>query len=519
MNRSTGTHDSSLLRESAKGSLGSVVALGVGLLLDLTLAFLLGAGARTDALYVALRIPLGVAVFFPATATQILVPAISRWLGTDDIRRTNSQTTAVLLATFALTGLLAIACLLFAPQLVRVLAPGMAPASQALSADLARVAFLMIPPAAASQVLLAYRHAHRMHGLASAAQAVIGLTVVSILLASNGRADVQLAVSAYVLGAACQLILAWLLARASGFSFVPGRLLTPETRLVGSRSARPLAASAVQLGTRIVELMVASFLAPGSITILTYANRLIGAVGGTLFFKPVMTAFIAPMSREHALGNTNALHALLRNGLRLMLLISVPLTAIVAVGGSAFVAGIFSTGNFGADQARMLGIAIAVYATSLPSAALQRMLLGFTFAQLDTATYLRNTIYGAVSNLVLLGAAMLLWQPPLPLLIVPIAFSLSQVVNAWHAASTVRRYLGEALAVLQGLTWRSMLLVAAGIATMIPIRLWLAPDLTGSPVSLIIAGLATSLVGALVLGAGVLLAKGSATQITQHPRG
>jgi putative peptidoglycan lipid II flippase len=517
MIRPTGTESSRLLRESAKGSLGSVVALGVGLLLDLTLAFLLGAGARTDALYVALRIPLGVAVFFPATAAQILVPAISRWLGESNIRRTNSQTSAVLLATFVLTGLLAIVCILFAPQLVRVLAPGLPPEVQALAADLARIAFLMIPPAAASQVLLAYRHAHRMHGLASAAQAAIGLTVVSFLLASNGQADVQLVVSAYALGAVCQLTLAWLLARGSGYSFVPSRLLTPETRLVGARSIRPLVASAVQLGTRIVELMVASFLAPGSITILTYANRLIGAVGGTLFFKPVMTAFIAPMSREHALGNTDALNSLLRRGLRLMLLVSVPLTAVVAVGGSAFIAGVFAAGSFSAEQAQILGIAIAVYATSLPSAALQRMLLGFTFAQLDTATYLRNTIYGAVSNLVLLGAAMVLWQPPLPLLMVPIAFSLSQIVNAWHAASIVRRYVGEALAVLQGLTWRSMLLVVAALATMIPIRLWLAPDLTGPPSSLIVGGLATSLVGALALGAGALIA-GNGAQFIRDPR-
>lgn len=505
MSASPGTESSRLLRESAAGSLGSVVALGAGLLLDLTLAILLGAGSSTDALFVALRIPLGVAVFFPPTAIQVLVPAISRWLGTNDARSTNAHTSAALLATFIIAGGLAVACILIAPSLIRVLAPGMSPDTQELAADLAWVAFLIIPLVAASQVLFAYRHAHRMHGLASALQAVTGLTVVSILLASSGRVSVRLAVWAYVVGAAFQLIAGWLVARASGFSFVPGRILTPETRVLGTRSLRPLAASAVQLAIRIVELMAASFMAPGSITILTYANRLISAVGGTLFFKPVMTAFIAPMSRLHAVGNTEALRAVLRNGLRIMLLVSVSLTAVVAVGGAPFVAGLFAAGDFTADQARILGITVTVYAASLPTAALQRMLLGFTFAQLDTTTYLRNTIYGAAANFLFLGAMVVGWRPPIELLMVPIAYSLAQIVNVWHVAIIVRGHLGEVLAGLRGVVLRLTLLVAAALVTMIPIRLWLAPDLTGAPASLIAAGLITGLVGMLTFGAGALL--------------
>jgi putative peptidoglycan lipid II flippase len=495
---------SRLLRESATGSLGALVALGAGLLLDLTLGILLGAGANTDALFTALRIPLGVAVFFPPTVIQVLVPAISKWLESNEVRRTNVHTSATFLATFLLTAGLAVAGILSAHWLIRAIAPGLGPATQKLSTDLARVAFLIIPPLATSQVFLAFRHAHRRHGLASAVQAIPGLTVVATLLALPGKAGVQLAVTAYVVGGLLQLVASWLLACKSGFAFVPGRLLTPETRMVGTRSLRPLAASAVQLASRIVELMVASFLAPGSITILTYANRLVSAIGGTLLFKPVMTAFIAPMSRLHAAGNTDALKTMLRDGLRLMLFISVSLTALVAVGGAPFTAGLFSAGDFTADQARFLGITVAVYAASLPTAALQRMLLGLTFARLDTATYLRNTIYGAVANFLLLGAAMAFWRTP-TLLMVPIAYALAQIVNVWHAAVSVREYLGDTLADLRGVVGRLALVVAAAVIFMIAIRLWLAPDLSAEPATLIVGGLAASLVGTITLGAGALL--------------
>ena len=476
-----------------------MVAVGAGLALDLTLALLLGAGSETDALFVALRIPLGVAVFFPPTAIQVLVPAISGWLEVRDVRETNAQTSAMLVATLALTGLVAVAGILCAPQLVRVMAPGLDPAIHDLAATLARVAFLMIPPAAASQVLRAYRHAHRRHGLATALQGVLGVTIVATLLVVG--ASVQVAVWAFVVGASLQFLVAWILARASGFSFVPGRVLTQETRKLGRRSLRPLAASGVQLATRLAEQMVASFLPPGSITILTYANQLIRAIGGTLFFGPVVTAFIGPMSRLYALGDRIAVRVLLRDGLRIVLLIAASLTTLVALAGSPFVAGLFALGDFTSGQAQLLGIMVGVFSLSLPTAALQRMLLGATFARLDTSPYLRNTLYGAIANLVLLGGLAAGWHWPLELLIVPIAYSLAQIVNAGHAASVVRRQLGSVLPDLRE-ALAPLVVIGAAAAAMVTVRLWLVPGMVGPPVSLLAAGLVTAATGVLILGAG-----------------
>jgi len=501
MNRSGPRPRSRLLRESAVGSVGAMVALGAGLALDLTLALLLGAGSDTDALFVALRIPLGVAVFFPPTAVQVLVPAISGWLEERDTRKANAHTSAMLVSTLALTGLLAVAGIVCAAPLVRVIAPGLDPAGHDLAAGLARVAFLMIPPVAASQVLRAYRHAHRRHGLATALQSVLGVTIVAILLV--GQASVQVAVWAFVVGASLQFLMAWILARASGFSYVRGKVLTDETRALGRRSLRPLTASGIQLTTRLAEQMVASFLPPGSITILTYANRLVSAIGGTLFFGPVVTAFIGPMSRLYARGDRIAVRALLRDGLRIVLLISASLTTLVAVAGSPFVTGLFALGDFTAAQARVLGIMVAVYSLSLPTAALQRMLLGATFARLDTSPYLRNTVYGAVANLVLLGGLAAGWQWPLELLVVPIAYSLAQIVNVVHAAAVVRRQLG---AVLPGLreALAPLVVIGAAAAVMVTVRLWLFPGLVEPPISLMAAGLVTALAGALILGTGTM---------------
>ena len=52
------------------------------------------------------------------------------------------------------------------------------------------------------------------------------------------------------------------MARTSGFSFVRGPVMNRETRAIGAMAMRPLGASAIQLGTRLIEQMVVSFLAP-----------------------------------------------------------------------------------------------------------------------------------------------------------------------------------------------------------------------------------------------------------------
>ena len=112
-----------------------------------------------------------------------------------------------------------------------------------------------------------------MHG-------VLGLTIVIILLVSTTQVGVRVAAWAYVAGAGVQLVASFMLAHATGFRFRPAPIRTEEVRHLGRSSLGPLAASGVQLGIRTVEQMVASFLAPGSITILLW-QRLVSAVGGT----------------------------------------------------------------------------------------------------------------------------------------------------------------------------------------------------------------------------------------------
>ena len=99
-----------------------------------------------------------------------------------------------------------------------------------------------------------------------------------------------------------------------------------------------------------------------------------------------------------------------------------------------------------------------------------------------------------------LGAMYFFWQPRLEILIVPIAYGVAQAVNVWHAAVVVRHDIGPPFAGVSrgGLRFAVVLLVTLG--AMLVVLIPLSRGLTGSPVSLVAAGIASAWLGCSLPG-------------------
>src|SRR5258705_1735866 len=74
------TQTRAVVRQSGLTSLAAMAAVGSGLVLDVAIAATFGAGAATDAFFVAARLPLGLVAVVMIGANQALVPSISTWL-------------------------------------------------------------------------------------------------------------------------------------------------------------------------------------------------------------------------------------------------------------------------------------------------------------------------------------------------------------------------------------------------------------------------------------------------------
>jgi O-antigen ligase len=191
---------------------------------------------------------------------------------------------------------------------------------------------------------------------------------------------------------------------------------------------------------RAAETLVASFLPPGSATVLHYGHRLVHAVGGTVLFRSVMVAVLPRLTRAHVLEDRVAAERLGNLGLRLMVVTSLPLTALGVVLALPAAEVVFGVGRFSAEDARLLGLVIAVLSLSFPFSAVQRALLSPFYAVRNTRVPLANSVAGAVANVVALPLCVLsFWSSGYALLGLAAAYVVSNIVNVLHAWWRLRR--------------------------------------------------------------------------------
>ncbi|MDQ6719187.1 MAG: oligosaccharide flippase family protein [Candidatus Dormibacteraeota bacterium] len=489
----------SLLRQAGSTSVIAGLAVLTGFLLDVVIAASYGAGPITDSFFVAARLPLGAGALAVAAANQALVPAFATSLGKRTEQATWRLASIIITTTLAGGAVLVAAISLLAGPLVALTAPGLPAAEAKLAAELVPVTFAMIPLVVSSEVLRALLNARFSFVVPAATNIALSGTAAAVILAT--RHNPHAIAWAYLAGAVVQLTFISAFAMLNGFRYRPSlRLRDEHFRSVAKLSVRPIVAGGLNPVTRVAEQVLLSYLPTGSITIVAYGYRLISAVGGTIFFRSVMVTLLPRLT---AAGSKPAeLNKLAGQGLRIMLALSLPLTAFVAVLATPVALVVFQRGQFTREKALLLGTLITVYAFSLVGSGVQRALLAPFFALLDTRTPLRNTIYGVVANLVLLpaavGAIALAGGPAV--IGVAVAYSIAQYVNVAHAAYRVRSVAGSPWRGTAPLALKVALASGLSALAMLPAERWL--ELERPKTRLVELGglVAVGLIGLVVLG-------------------
>ena len=415
-----------------------------GLVLDVAIATTYGAGRSTDAFFVSARIPLGLVAIVLVGANQALVPAISTWLVRKGREQTWRLTSLLLVATLAISGGLAVVAAALAWPLMRLTAPGLSADSVDLAAQLSRIMFIVVPLVALAEVLRALLNALGSF-LAPAAMHVVMNGLATGVIFWRGDSDVHVIATAYALGALAQLLFMLAVAYRKGFRFhASAHIRDPDIVAVGRLSVRPLIGAGLNPLARVGEQLFVSFLPAGSISILNYGSRLVHAIGGTVLFRSVMVVVLPRLTRVTAEGDERAVRATTKLGLRILLVISVALTVLMAVLSVPAIRALFNRGSFSSADSKLLGVTLIVYSASIIGSGIQRGMLAPFFAKLNTRIPLRNTIYGVIANLALVPICMLPFglHDPDAVIGVAAAYSIAQYVNVGHIWFHLRRDLG-----------------------------------------------------------------------------
>jgi murein biosynthesis integral membrane protein MurJ len=430
-----------LLRQSSFTSMAAAAAIASGLLLDATIAARYGAGRTSDAFFVGARIPLGLVAVVTAAANQALVPTFSTWFTRKGEQDTWPLISKIVTATLVLG--LAVAAIggLAARPLMAATAPGLHGAQLDAAAEVARLMFFVVPLVALAEVLRAVLNARFMFVAPAAMNVVMNGVAAGAILYSGGD-HINLVGIAYVLGAGAQLVFMAVTSARRGFRFRPSfRWRDPDIVATGKLSLRPLASASLNPAARIGEQLFTSFLPAGSITVINYGYRLISAIGGSVFFRSVIVALLPRLTEATAEEDEERIGKITEQGLTLMLLLSLPMTAFLAVLAGPAAVVVFKRGNLNRSDAVLLGTALAIYAGSLVGSAVQRALLAPFFASLNTLVPWRNTLYGVMANLQMLPVLLLVvgLHSRYAALAVPVSYSVAQYVNVVHAWYCLRR--------------------------------------------------------------------------------
>ncbi|MGQ4879115.1 murein biosynthesis integral membrane protein MurJ [Billgrantia sp. LNSP4103-1] len=446
----------------------------MGLVRDVVVASLFGAGTGADAFFVAFKIPNFMRRLFAEGAfNQAFVPVLSEYATRGSKREVRELLDAVAGSLTAVLALITAVAMLAAPWLVWVFAPGFGrdPAKLALTADMLRLTFpyllLVSLTAFAGSVLNTWNRF-----------AVPAFTPVLLNLSLIGAA-----VLLTPLMSEPAMALAWgvLIAGVAQLAFqVPfltrlGLMPRPWPNFAHHGVKRILVLMAPALfGVSVSQInllldtVLASLLAPGSVSWLYYSDRLVELPLG-VFGIAIGTVILPALSKRHAEQAGQHFAAMLDWAVRAVLLLGLPAALALAILAEPLLISLFHYGAMTEHDIAMAAMSLRAYAFGLVAFMLIKVLAPGFFARQNTKTPVKVGIIAMVANMVF--NLILIW--PLAHAGLALATALSAFLNAGLLGWLLYK---QGVLVFQSGWSRYAVQLVGGCAVMSGGLAWLAPD-------------------------------------------
>jgi putative peptidoglycan lipid II flippase len=434
-----------VVRAAAVVGAATLVSRVLGFLRDLVVAQAFGAGPATDAFFVAFRLPnLLRRLVGEGALSAAFIPVFTEFLTLRPRPETLAMLRAVAGALVVALALLTLAGVLGAPLLVRIMAPGFFadPALGTLTVRLTRVMFPYLFLVGLAALAMGILNAARHFVTPALAPVMLNLAIIGAALGLAPRlAEPVFGLAAGVLvGGAGQLLVQLPALARHGLLVAPA--LRPRHPTVGRivRLLGPVAVgqSAAQLNI-LIDTIIASFLAAGSVSYLYYADRLVEFPLG-VFGIAIATATLPTLAEQAARGNATALRATLSFSHRLAAFVTLPAAIGLLVLREPLVRVLYQRGEFGPAEAAGTAWALGFYTVGLVGFASVKIGAQAFYALGDTRTPVAVAVGAMGLNSVLaVGLAFPLRHGGLAL-----ATALSAAANALALAWLLRRRLGRA---------------------------------------------------------------------------
>ncbi|WP_251863358.1 murein biosynthesis integral membrane protein MurJ [Achromobacter sp. Marseille-Q4962] len=393
----------SLFRSAATVSGLTLLSRVSGLVRDILVARAFGAGPLTDAFWVAFRIPnLLRRLFAEGAFSQAFVPILgaARANRGEDAVRTLLDRVALLL-TLALMAI-TLAGIAAAPWVVSAMASGLRGAARETEFGAAVWMTRMMFPYILCMSLVAFAsgvlNTWRRFAVPAFTPVLLNLAMIGacLWLAPIMAVPIYALSVGVMAGGVAQLAVQW--AALARLGLTPRLSLRVREawrdatvqRILKQMAPATLGVSVAQISL-LINTNIATWLKPGSVTWLSFADRLM-EFPTALLGVALGTVLLPSLSAAHARDDHGGYSALLDWGLRLVLLLGLPAAVGMALLSDGLVATLFHYGRFDAADVGQTRLAVIAYSAGLIGLLSVKILAPGFYAKQDIRTPVKIAI-------------------------------------------------------------------------------------------------------------------------------
>ncbi len=454
----------------AAGVIGAATMISriFGLLRDVVVAALFGAGWKTDAFWIAYRIPNMLRRFLAEGSLTIsFVPVFTQYLqkkSKQEALELASIVFTILSITLVLVTLLGI---LLSPFIVGLIAPGFIKEAEQfnLAVFLNRLMFPYIFFVALLALCMGILNAFRHFAAPALSPVMLNIAMIgaAFTLRDCFAEPITALAIGVIIGGALQLAMQWPFLVKFGVKLkLKVDLQHPGIRKIGILLVPAIFTASVNTLNVFVGSILASLLPSGSITYLFYADRVMELPVG-VFAIALGTATLPSFSRHAADNNVDELKSSISFSLRLMLFLIIPASFALMALSQPIIFVLFQRGAFDPQAAILTSQALVFYTLGLWAFSVHRIFISSFYSLQDSKWPMKAAIISFVVNLIASLALMYPMKHNGLALASSLAVMSNVIILAWVLKKKIGKFVDKAFCVSLSKTILSSIIMLLSI--------------------------------------------------------
>ena len=380
----------------------TLVSKVLGLLRDIVFAGYYGTGFEATAYFTAIKIPTQIVDLILSSAiVSTFVPVFNEVMQKDGKEKANLFANNFINVIAIISAGISILGMLFAPQIVKLLAGGFDIKTYELTVELIRITFPMIIFTAMAFSFVGFLQSYGEFNVPAMISGVSNLVVIVFLLLFNNKAGIHGVTICMVVAWLLQLLIQLPFAKKFGYKFdYKVNFKDGNLKKVFLLAIPIFISTAVLPINNLVSTRLASGMDESAVAALEYAYKLYVVISG-VFTYAIGNIIFPELARANSDNDKEQFEKIIAKAIKLLSFILIPLTFGIIIYRQDLVSVMYERGEFTSTSTMQTSGVLLYYAIGIIGAGIVEIMNKTFYAKQDTKTPLYIGILVIVINIIL----------------------------------------------------------------------------------------------------------------------